>query len=104
MKAALNGVPNLSTLDGWWVEGNVEGVTGWEIEDGQDGMNASANDETLRAQASKALLSKLGTAAEIYYGNEKKWSEIMRNSIFLNGSYFNTQRMVEQYVLQAYLN
>src|SRR5213078_2432398 len=33
MKAALNGVPSLSVLDGWWVEGCFEGSTGWEIED-----------------------------------------------------------------------
>ena len=38
MKAALNGVPSLSILDGWWIEGCIEGVTGWAIEDG-------ANDE-----------------------------------------------------------
>ena len=34
MKAALNGIPSLSILDGWWIEGCVEGVTGWAIEDG----------------------------------------------------------------------
>jgi starch phosphorylase len=92
MKAALNGVPSLSILDGWWIEGCIEGVTGWAIEDG-------ANDE----EEAAALYRKLETAVvPLYLDAPEKWARIMRTTLAFNGSYFNTNRMVKQYVRNSY--
>ena len=92
MKAALNGVPSLSILDGWWIEGCIEGVTGWAIEDGE-------NDE----QEALALYKKLETAVvPLYLQAPEKWARIMRTTLAFNGSYFNTNRMVKQYTRNAY--
>ncbi len=104
MKAALNGVPNLSTLDGWWVEGCVEGVTGWEIEDREDGMSSTKQDlKKERSKTAEVLYSKLeNTILPLYYKQNDSYCKIMRNSISLNASYFNTQRMVGQYSYLAY--
>jgi starch phosphorylase len=96
MKAALNGVPSLSILDGWWVEGCVEGVTGWSI---GDDYRLPQNPE----QDVPELYHKLERVVlPTYYGTPYRFAEIMRNAISLNGSFFNTQRMVRQYVLNAY--
>ena len=95
MKAALNGVPSLSVLDGWWVEGHVEGVTGWAIGDeGESDLGSEA----------KSLYDKLEHAIlPLYYAKPDAYAEIRRSAIALNGSYFHTQRMVLQYVRNAYL-
>ena len=96
MKAALNGVPNFSVLDGWWVEGHIENFTGWAI-----GDNSPLPQETAVEAAS--LYDKLERVIlPLYYGNPAGFAEIMRNSIALNGSFFNTQRMVLQYAGNAY--
>lgn len=96
MKAALNGVPNFSVLDGWWVEGHIENFTGWAI-----GDNSPSPQETAVEAAS--LYDKLEQVIlPLYYGNPTGFAEIMRNSIALNGSFFNTQRMVLQYADNAY--
>jgi glycogen phosphorylase len=93
MKAALNGVPSLSVLDGWWVEGCIEGVTGWAISDHNEDI-AEAN----------SLYERLETAIlPLFYRQPDAWRRIMRSTIALNGSYFNTQRMLKQYVSNAYL-
>ena len=97
MKAALNGVPSLSVLDGWWIEGCIEGVTGWSIgELPHDGDVARMNDAAL-------LYDRLErTIMPLYYGDQDRYIEIMRHCIALNGSFFNTHRMIQQYVLKAY--
>jgi glycogen phosphorylase len=92
MKAALNGVPSLSILDGWWIEGCIEGVTGWAIEDG-------ANDE----EEANSLYAKLeNVVAPLYRDSQEQWARLMRTTLAFNGSYFNTNRMVKQYVRSAY--
>jgi starch phosphorylase len=89
MKAALNGVPSLSILDGWWIEGCIEGVTGWAIEDGAD--------------EAASLYKKLETAVvPLYLQMPEKWARLMRTTLAFNGSYFNTNRMVKQYTRNAY--
>jgi starch phosphorylase len=99
MKAALNGVPSLSVIDGWWVEGCVEGVTGWAI--GNDGHADST--EASNALHARALYDKLQFAVlPTYYGNRERYLEIMRSCISINASFFNSQRMVLQYVAEAY--
>jgi glycogen phosphorylase len=92
MKAALNGVPSLSILDGWWIEGCIEGVTGWAIEDG-------ATD----AEEAVSLYNKLEKAVvPLYRDVPEKWARLMRTTLAFNGSYFNTNRMVKQYTHNAY--
>jgi len=98
MKAALNGVPSLSVLDGWWIEGHVEGMTGWAIGDSWE-----ESDGSLSAEAS-SLYEKLETVIlPLFYGHPKAYAEVMRSTIALNGSFFNAQRMMFQYLKNAYL-
>ncbi len=97
MKAALNGVPSLSILDGWWIEGCIEGTTGWAI----DSTPPSAEDRTPHDAVS--LYDKLeNVVIPLFYQDRQDWVDIMRHAIALNGSFFNTQRMLLQYVLKAY--
>lgn len=99
MKAALNGVPSLSVLDGWWIEGHIEGVTGWSI--GENGRGEDENND--RSQDADALYDKLERAVlPLFYKDRDGFIDVMRHAIALNGSFFNTQRMVLQYVLNAY--
>ncbi|HYD50456.1 MAG TPA: alpha-glucan family phosphorylase [Terriglobales bacterium] len=96
MKAALNGVPSFSVLDGWWVEGHVENVTGWSIGD-------SYEIATDTGREISSLYDKLeGNIMPMYYGRPSAFAEVMRWSIALNGSFFNARRMVLQYRENAY--
>lgn len=100
MKAAVNGVPSLSVLDGWWLEGCIEGVTGWAIGDHEIGL---VPDAERNAHDAAALYDKLEYAvAPLFCRDRARFIDVMRHAIALNGSFFNTQRMVEQYVLKAY--
>ena len=92
MKAALNGVPSLSILDGWWIEGCMEGLTGWAIEDGADD---DAEAESLYHKLESAVVP-------LYKDAPEKWARLMRTTLAYNGSYFNTNRMVKQYNRNAY--
>ncbi len=97
MKACLNGVPNLSVLDGWWIEGCIENVTGWAI-------GTLHNQSMDSAQDAKDLYQKLeDIIIPLYYKDKDKWLAVMRHAIALNASFFNTQRMVQEYVTNAYL-
>jgi len=91
MKAALNGVPSLSILDGWWIEGCAEDVTGWAIEDG----------ETEEAEAA-SLYEKLEQRIAPLYGRPQAWARMQQHCIAMNGSFFNTDRMLGQYFANAY--
>jgi starch phosphorylase len=102
MKAAHNGIPSLSVLDGWWIEGHLEGVTGWSIgpRPGEPIGDAAAQD---RRDASD-LYEKLGAVvAPLFYGDRRAWIDLMRRTIAVNASFFNTHRMVQQYATSAYL-
>ena len=99
MRAALNGVPSLSVLDGWWIEGYIEGVTGWSI--GKDG--SAAGQPPSRQNDAASLYDKLERAViPTFYPDHDRFLEIMRHCIALNGSFFNTHRMIQQYILKAY--
>ncbi len=105
MKAALNGVPQLSVLDGWWVEGCIEGVTGWSIGGSNEGHGGAAPDEAVddRAADAQALYNKLEMVIlPAFYRDTDRYMDVMRHAIALNGSFFNTERMVDQYVRKAY--
>jgi starch phosphorylase len=96
MKAALNGVLNLSVLDGWWVEACVEGLTGWAI--GDDGGNTASQ------QHAAALYDKLEQAVlPLYYQEPGRWRLMMKQAIGYIGYYFNSQRMMRRYATEAYL-
>jgi starch phosphorylase len=96
MKAALNGIPSLSVLDGWWVEGHVEGVTGWSI---GEGWEPESNPDKEIA----SLYNKLEfVILPLFYGRPAAYAWTMRNAIALNGAYYNSQRMLFQYVKNAY--
>ena len=92
MKAAMNGVPSLSILDGWWIEGCIEGFTGWAIEDFNTEQEESAS---LYEKLEEEILP-------LYYSQPLEWQKVMRSSIALNGSFFNTNRMLVQYIRDAY--
>jgi starch phosphorylase len=99
MKAACNGVPQFGTLDGWWIEGCIENITGWSI--GPENMQAqeSSDDQV----DSNDLYDKLENAImPKFYSDKDNWIRTMRSCIAINGSFFNTNRMVQQYVLNAY--
>jgi starch phosphorylase len=91
MKAAMNGVPSLSVLDGWWIEGCAEGVTGWAIPD-LDNEHAEA----------EALYDKLENAIAPLFANKPGWAEMQRHCTAMNGTFFNTHRMLGQYIANAY--
>ncbi|MCE5185796.1 MAG: alpha-glucan family phosphorylase [Planctomycetaceae bacterium] len=97
MKAALNGVPSLSVLDGWWIEGCIEGVTGWAI--GEDHHKPAQTDSK---QDAEFLYDKLEKVVQLFYREPERFSTVMAHAIALNGSFFNTQRMMQQYVVKAY--
>jgi len=91
MKAALNGVPSLSVLDGWWIEGCAEDVTGWAIDDAEDEDGEAAS-----------LYDKLENKIAPLYARPNAWTRMQQHCIGINGSFFNTHRMLGQYYNNAY--
>ena len=102
MKSALNGVPSLSILDGWWVEGHIEGVTGWAIGESRRSITPAATTDN-RAEADSLYEKLEQTILPMFYKDRTRYLEVMKHSIAINGSFFNTQRMVQQYITDAYL-
>ncbi len=101
MKAAMNGVPSLSVLDGWWIEGHIEGITGWAIGDRVD--SCLDQQEGMDACHAAALYDKLEQQVmSCFYEDRDRFIDIMRRTIAVNGSFFNTHRMVAQYMTNAY--
>jgi glycogen phosphorylase len=96
MKAALNGVPSLSVLDGWWIEGHLEGVTGWSIGGSiEPDLDATHDANDLYVKLERAIVP-------LFHGLPLAYAEVMRSAISINGSFFNTERMLGQYVRNAY--
>jgi glycogen phosphorylase len=101
MKAAINGVPSLSVLDGWFVEGHVEGHTGWSIGDEPCSRDQLRPED--EASDARALYDKLEQVVlPCFYGTPELYHRVMRSTISINGSFFNTDRMIEQYLHSAY--
>ena len=95
MKAAFNGVPSLSVLDGWWLEGCIEGVTGWAVGSSSDKSNG---------EDALSLYDKLEkTVLPLYHGDRTGWISVMKNAIGKNASYFNSHRMMRRYATEAYV-
>lgn len=100
MKCAHNGVLNFSVLDGWWIEGCVDGMTGWAIgakpsESDAEGYNGNEDAISLYDKLEKEIIPA-------YYDNRAKWIMMMKMSISANASYFNTHRTVAEYCEKAY--
>ena len=103
MKAALNGVPHFSTLDGWWLEGHIEHTTGWSI--GAHPHDPDFKHDPDPRDEAEDLYNKLeNVVLPCFYGDRDKWINIMRHCIAINGSFFNTYRMAQQYIAGAYLD
>ena len=98
MKAAHNGVPQFGTLDGWWIEGCIENITGWSI-----GPEITEDEKSDDEIDKNDLYNKLETwIMPKFYNDRDNWIRTMRSCIAINASFFNTNRMVHQYVLNAY--
>jgi starch phosphorylase len=94
MKAALNGGLNLSTLDGWWLEGCVDGVTGWSI--GAEGRSGEDDAQSLYERLETEVLP-------LYYNDRARWIAMMKQAISKLAPYFNSQRMMRRYATEAYI-
>jgi glycogen phosphorylase len=95
MKASLNGVPSLSVRDGWWIEGHLEGVTGWAI-----GLDEGPEEHQMEVASMYDKLEHV--ILPMFYDRPEAYAQVMRSAIAINGSFFNTQRMVAQYLANAY--
>jgi starch phosphorylase len=95
MKAAFNGVPSLSILDGWWVEGCIEGVNGWAIGDPTEAPS-SEDRELLYRKLEDVVLP-------LYHENRAAWIAVMKGAISKTASYFNSHRMMRRYIAEAYM-
>ncbi|MBI5463003.1 MAG: alpha-glucan family phosphorylase [Gammaproteobacteria bacterium] len=96
MKAAFNGVPNLSVLDGWWIEGCIEGVTGWAVGDSQMGDSGGADADALYRKLAEVVLP-------LYHRNRPGWIAVMKGAIAKNAAFFNSHRMMRRYATEAYI-
>ncbi|HUJ19512.1 MAG TPA: alpha-glucan family phosphorylase [Nitrospirota bacterium] len=102
MKAAHNGVINFSVLDGWWIEGHIEGYTGWSI--GGMPTETSASGASDAEDAADLYFKLENLIIPKYYNADKSnWSRMMKNAISKNAYYFNTHRMMRRYVTEAYI-
>jgi starch phosphorylase len=108
IKAALNGVPSRSLLDGWWLEGCIEGVTAWAVGSDTLARDASARSSNAppadtRTRDANALYEKLqNVIVPLFYEDWNHFADVMRHAIAINGSFFNARRMVQNYVTMAY--
>ncbi|MBI4685746.1 MAG: alpha-glucan family phosphorylase [Nitrospirae bacterium] len=104
MKAAHNGVMNFSILDGWWIEGHIEGFTGWSIGPSPTESTLSADIETMDRRDADDLYNKLeNIIIPMYYHDRRTWIRMMQNAIGKNAYYFNSHRMMRRYVTEAYI-
>ena len=104
MKAAANGVPNLSILDGWWIEGwNPDNSNGWGIQGSelsgwdQDNVDANALYQAIEHEI-----------APLYYGRDEEglprnWIRVAKNAMMTNAPAFSTRRMVRDYIETLYI-
>ncbi len=100
MKAAINGVPNFSVLDGWWIEGHIEGITGWAIGPPPNGNSITQNHTDDDVEDLYLKLEKI--IIPLYYADRPGWIRVMKNAIGKNAYYFNTHVMMRRYVTEAY--
>ncbi|MEO8445204.1 MAG: alpha-glucan family phosphorylase [Gammaproteobacteria bacterium] len=94
MKAAFNGVPSLSVLDGWWIEGCLDGLTGWRV--GARGSDPATHGDALYTRLERDVLP-------LYHGDPAGWARVMLGAITKNAAQFNSHRMMRRYATEAYL-
>lgn len=109
IKAAMNGVLNFSTLDGWWPEACKDGMNGWQIGNGLDEDDfTGAHDKRVAKQDTNDLNSLYNTLIcsiiPTYYNNREKWIEMIQNSIESTYEVFSAERMLKDYYDRMYLN
>ena len=100
MKCTHNGVMNFSVLDGWWIEGWVEGVTGWSI--GPEPAEADLIEYDEMEDAIDLYAKLKEKIIPTYYDRRGEWISMMKRTIALNASYFNTHRVVKDYCEKGY--
>ena len=101
MKATHNGVMNFSVLDGWWIEGHIEGYTGWSIGPAPQELTPGADADSRDVED---LYNKLeNVILPLYYNDRHTWIRVMQNAIGKNAYYFNSHRMMRRYVTEAYI-
>ncbi len=101
MKAAHNGVLNFSVLDGWWIEGCIEGYTGWAI--GKEPEETIVGEDTSDRDADDLYNKLEKVIIPTYYERREIWIKMMENAIGKNAYYFNSHRMMRRYVTEAYI-
>lgn len=101
MKAAVNGVLNFSTLDGWWDEYCQHGINGWQIGDiPAEDQPQESQDEADSQSLYETLLHEV---VPTYYDNREKWLDMMTNSITTSSERFSAGRMLQDYLEMMYL-
>lgn len=100
MKAAMNGVPGLSTPDGWWLESAAEGITGWTIGRDTYGQGLPPPEVSQDAAAIYDMLER--EILPLYQRDRAMWTAMMRSCIAINGTHFNTNRVMREYHRAAY--
>ncbi|MEM7336778.1 MAG: alpha-glucan family phosphorylase [Chloroflexota bacterium] len=105
MKTSLNGIPNFSVLDGWWVEG-YNGANGWRIGDETELDNENAQDDFDANALYQTLEDEI---VPLYYNRDRDkvprgWVSIMRETIMFNSPAFSMHRMVKEYTTAMYVN
>ncbi|MEW6002690.1 MAG: alpha-glucan family phosphorylase [Nitrospirota bacterium] len=103
MKAAHNGVINFSILDGWWIEGHIEGFTGWSIGPSPTEIDPLENSEINRRDADDLYYKLENIIIPLFYKDRRTWIRMMQNVIGKNAYYFNSHRMMRRYVTEAYI-
>jgi len=100
IKAAMNGVLNLSVYDGWWLEGGIEGVNGWGVGRRADWSDLS---DSVEGEDEASLYSELSSSVlPTFYKDRERWADMQKRSIATVGPLFNSYRMVEEYISKVY--
>lgn len=100
MKAAMNGVINLSILDGWWPEACENGVNGWQFGDDFEHVDEKQVDIHDTYSLYNVLLNEV---IPTYYQNRDKWIEMMKSSILTTKEIFSVDRMLNEYYEKMYI-
>jgi len=104
MKAAINGVPNLSVLDGWWAEG-YNGFNGWPIGD-QEGLDGSPQQDQVDAESLYRMIEE--EVVPLYYQRDtdnvpRGWIQVVKEAIRTAVPFFCTRRMIKEYTERLYV-